>query len=144
MRITMTQDQTVRIKTNNVKKKINTKKRIVIISDTHITPSKIEFNQKAFDLGVEKINKIKDVDLYIHLGDITQSGTLMDYEYALDSMEQFKPISDIPIFYIIGNHDALNVGYLLFEEFLGERHFEYEDDFLYVIGIDSTKPDTIS
>ncbi|MBA7687480.1 Acetylornithine/succinyldiaminopimelate aminotransferase [subsurface metagenome] len=29
---------------------------------------------------------------------------------------------------LIGNHDAMNVGYLLFEEMIGRRHYEYEDD----------------
>ena len=37
------------------------KKRIVIISDTHITSTGEAFNQKAFDLGVKKINDIKNV-----------------------------------------------------------------------------------
>ena len=32
-----------------------TKKRIVIISDTHITPTGDAFNQKAFDQGIKKI-----------------------------------------------------------------------------------------
>ncbi len=132
----MALDQTVKMKTNH-----NTKKRIVIISDTHMTPSGTEFNIKAFDKGIEKINKIKNVTLFLHLGDITQSGTLLDYEYAIEQMKKFNPISKAPIYYLIGNHDAKNVGYLLFEELIGERHFEFEDSNDYIIGIDSTKPD---
>ncbi len=119
----------------------NDKKRIVIISDTHITPTGAGFNSKAFNAGIEKINKIKNVSLFLHLGDITQNGTLLDYEYVLDKFKKFNPISKAPIFYSIGNHDAKNVGYLLFEEFIGERHFEYEDAHVYILGIDSTKPD---
>ena len=132
----MTQDQTVRIKTME-----DTKMRIVIISDTHITPSGTEFNIKAFNRGIEDIEKIKDVDLFLHLGDLTQSGTLLDYEYAVEQMKKFDPISNAPIKYLIGNHDAKNVGYLLFEELMGERHFEFEDANSYIVGIDSTKPD---
>ncbi len=128
-------------KTIQTQNKVNSNKRIVIISDTHITPTGTIFNLNAFNTGIEKINKIKNVDLFLHLGDITDTGTLLDYEYALDLYNKFKPISKAPFRYIIGNHDALNVGYLLFEEILGERHFEYEDESLYVIGIDSTKPD---
>ncbi|TFG05335.1 MAG: metallophosphoesterase [Promethearchaeota archaeon] len=123
------------------RKKVKSKKRIVIISDTHITPTGTNFNLHAFEKGMEKVNKIKDVDIFLHLGDITDTGTLLDYEYALDLYKQFKPVSKAPLYYLIGNHDALNVGYLLFEEILGERHFEYEDESLYIIGIDSTKPD---
>ena len=136
----MTIEQTIK-----KEKKMNGRKRIVIISDTHLSPSGSEFNPKAFNKGMEQINKIKDVDLYIHLGDITQSGTLIDYEYAIEQMEKLKPISNAPIYYLIGNHDAKNVGYLLFEELIGEgnRYFEYDDDSLFVLGLDSTKQDLI-
>ncbi|MFX1395537.1 MAG: metallophosphoesterase family protein [Promethearchaeota archaeon] len=127
--------------TVKVEKKLKKTKRIVIVSDTHITPTGTAFNEKIFNKGIERINAIKDVSLYLHLGDITQSGTLMDYEYAFEQSKKFKPSSNVPIEYLIGNHDALNVGYLLFEEIYGRRHFEYEDSELYVIGIDSTKPD---
>ena len=134
----MALDQTVKMK-----KDIDGKKRIVIISDTHITPTAPIFNQKAFDKGMEIISKIKDVDLYIHLGDITNTGTLLEYEFVIDQMEKLKPISNAPIYYVIGNHDAKNVGYLLFEELIGEgrRYFEFEDPDIYILGIDSTKPD---
>ena len=90
------------------------------------------------------INKIKNVSLYLHLGDVTHSGTLLDYEHVLIQMKKFNPTSNAPIKYIIGNHDALNVGYLLFEEILGDRHFKYEDDNLFILGVDSTKPDLAS
>ena len=122
-------------------KELDIRKRIVIVSDTHITPSGSQFNEKVFDIGIDKINKIKNVTLYLHLGDITQDGTLLDYDFAYKKSKQFQPQSNGVIEYIIGNHDALNVGYLLFEEIFGKRHFEYEDESLYIIGIDSTKPD---
>ncbi|GAG53294.1 unnamed protein product, partial [marine sediment metagenome] len=99
------------------------------------------FNLHAFNLGIERINKVKEVDLYLHLGDITHTGTLLEYEYAMEQFKKFKPISECPLMILIGNHDAMNVGYLLFEEMIGKRHYEYEDDDVYVIGIDSTKPD---
>ncbi|MBN1801878.1 MAG: metallophosphoesterase [Candidatus Lokiarchaeota archaeon] len=124
-----------------IDKKIEKSKRFVIVSDTHITPSGTEFNEKVFNKGIQRINAIKDVTLYLHLGDVTQSGTLLDYDFAYEQSQKFKPASVAPIEYLIGNHDALNVGYLLFEEIFGKRHFEYEDSQIYVIGIDSTKPD---
>ncbi len=122
----------------------NKRKRLVIFSDTHITPHNAVFNSDIFHVGIEKINKIKDVTCYLHLGDLTHSGTLLDYEHALQQMSKFKPASEAPLYYIIGNHDSENVGYLLFEEIIGERHFEYEDNDLYIVGIDSTKPDLAS
>ncbi|MFW9828306.1 MAG: metallophosphoesterase family protein [Candidatus Thorarchaeota archaeon] len=123
------------------KEKKSSKKRFVIISDTHISRAHGPFNLHAYNLGIEQINKIKDVDLYIHLGDITHTGTLLEYEFALEQFKKFKPRSECPLMRIIGNHDAMNVGYLLFEELIGKRHYEYEDEDVYVIGIDSTKPD---
>ena len=125
----------------NSKRKIESKKRFVIISDTHISRSGGSFNLHAYNLGVEQINKVKNVDLFLHLGDITQNGTLLEYEYAKEQLKKFQPISKYPLIYLIGNHDAMNVGYLLFEEMIGKRHIEYEDDDIFVIGVDSTKPD---
>ncbi len=132
---------TERIVKLNSRNRENYKKRIVIISDTHISRSMGAFNLHAFNLGIEQINKIKDVSLFLHLGDITHLGTLLEYEYALEQFKKFNPISKCPLMILIGNHDALNVGYLLFEEMIGRRHYEYEDDNIYVTGIDSTKPD---
>ncbi|MBY8985685.1 MAG: metallophosphoesterase, partial [Candidatus Lokiarchaeota archaeon] len=59
------------------KRKVETRKRFVIISDTHISRSGGAFNLHTYNLGIEQINKIKDVDLFLHLGDITQNGTLL-------------------------------------------------------------------
>lgn len=134
----MTSEKSVKLK---FEQKNPSKKRFVIISDTHISRSRGPFNLHVYNMGIEQVNNIKDVDLYLHLGDITQNGTLLEYEYAMEQFKKFKPISECQLMSIIGNHDAMNVGYLLFEEMIGKRHYEYEDDDVYVIGIDSTKPD---
>ena len=125
----------------NLDKEVERKKRLVIISDTHISRSSGPFNLHTFNLGIEQINKIEDVNLYLHLGDITQNGTLLEYEFTLEQFKKFDPASKCPLIYLIGNHDALNVGDRLFEEMIGRRDIEYEDDELFIIGIDSTKPD---
>jgi 3',5'-cyclic AMP phosphodiesterase CpdA len=125
----------------NSQEKFKSKKRLVIISDTHITRVGGSFNLHAFNVGMEKVNKIKNASLYLNLGDITQMGTLLDYEYSLEQFKKFNPVNKSPIMVLIGNHDAMNVGYLLFEEMIGRRHYAYEDDDIYILGIDSTKPD---
>lgn len=125
----------------NSQANLKSKKRLVIISDTHITHAAGAFNLHAFNVGINKINKIKKPSLYLNLGDITHLGTLLDYEYALEQFKKFNPVSKSPIMVLIGNHDAMNVGYLLFEEMIGRRHYAYEDDDMYILGIDSTKPD---
>jgi 3',5'-cyclic AMP phosphodiesterase CpdA len=134
----MISEKSVKLETERKK---SSKRRIVIVSDTHITRARGPFNLHAYNVGIQKINKIKDVDLYLHLGDITHTGTLLEYEYALEQFKKFKPVSKCPLMILIGNHDAMNVGYLLFEEMIGRRHYEFEDEDLYIIGIDSTKPD---
>ena len=134
----MITEKSLKIDTKN---KLKSKKRLVIISDTHITHAAGAFNLHAFNVGIQKINKIKNASIYLNLGDITHLGTLLDYEYALEQFKKFDPISKRPIMVLIGNHDALNVGYLLFEEMIGRRHYAYEDDEMYILGIDSTKPD---
>ncbi|MFX0075191.1 MAG: metallophosphoesterase family protein [Candidatus Hermodarchaeota archaeon] len=121
--------------------KLKSKRRLVIISDTHITHAAGAFNLHAYNVGMEKVNKIKNASIYLDLGDITHLGTLLDYEYALDQHKKLKLNSNTPIIRLIGNHDALNVGYLLFEEMIGDRHDVYEDDEIFIFGIDSTKPD---
>lgn len=111
--------------------------RIVVISDTHITREGI-FNAEIYQKGLDEIRRIKNVDYLLHLGDLTQDGTYLNYEYAFDLIEPLKTDN----FYIIpGNHDARNVGYLLFEDFFQERTFQIEEKDLFVLGIDSSIPD---
>ncbi len=112
-------------------------KRIILISDSHISNSPI-FNLEIYNKGIEEINKIKKVDYIIHLGDLTHGGTYLDYQYAL---ELLKPINKDIFFCIPGNHDAKNVGYLLFEEFFDSRTFKIDEKDLLIIGIDSSIPD---
>lgn len=114
-------------------------KRLLLISDTHIT-NDIDpyYNSQMFRKGMEEIKKIKNVDYFIHLGDLTQEGTYLQYELALDLIQSINKEN----FYIIpGNHDARNEGYLLFEDFFGSRTFEIEDEIFYMLGIDSSLPD---
>ena len=107
-------------------------KRIVLISDTHIsTDNNPSFNSVMLGKGIEEIKKYQDVDYIFHLGDLTHDGTYLEYQHALDLIRRL----DNDNFYIIpGNHDARNVGYELFEEFFGSRRFEIEDEDLYLIG----------
>jgi putative phosphoesterase len=114
------------------------KKRIILISDTHITRGG-SFNPAIFEQTLKAISEIKNVDYIIHLGDLTHNGTYLDYEYATKCL---KPLLENNKFYIIpGNHDAKNVGYLLFEEIFGSRTFEIDEEDIYILGLDSSIPD---
>lgn len=118
---------------------ISFSKRIVLISDTHISSNQASaFNDMMFRKGIEEISQIKDLDYIIHLGDLTHEGTYLDYQVAKDLIHRFTNEN----FYIIpGNHDARNVGYLLFEELFQSRTFEIEDPYFYALGVDSSIPD---
>jgi putative phosphoesterase len=105
------------------------------LSDTHIRKSE-NFNLNIFNKAIEQINKLNP-DYILHLGDITEEGTKEDYELAKKLLSKIKK----PIIYIIGNHDARNVGYELFSEYFGPIKPVFFDDQVLITGFDSTIPD---
>jgi len=109
--------------------------KILQFSDTHIRQSQ-NFNKNAFLKAVEHINN-QEVDYIIHLGDVTDEGTIEDYELAKKLLSKIKK----EVIYIIGNHDARNVGYELFEEYFGPITRVFHDDQVMIAGFDSTIPD---
>jgi len=109
--------------------------KIAHISDTHITHEPA-FKSYAYDLIVNEINR-GDFDLVIHTGDVTNQGLKEEYEHASYLIRKIeKPLIVLP-----GNHDARNVGYELFEKYIGPLYGVYERDNLVIIWIDSTIPD---
>ena len=109
--------------------------RIAHISDTHITGGEA-YKSYAYDLIVNEVNR-GNFDFVIHTGDITNQGLREEYERASYELKKIqKPLVVLP-----GNHDVRNVGYELFEEFIGPRNgvFEFKDG--VVIWVDSTIPD---
>ncbi len=109
--------------------------RIAHISDTHITGGEA-YKSYAYDLIVNEVNR-GNFDFVIHTGDITNQGLREEYERASYELKKIqKPLVVLP-----GNHDVRNVGYELFEEFIGPRNgvFEFRNGVL--IWVDSTIPD---
>jgi Icc protein len=51
-------------------------------------------------------------------------------------------LKDSTLFIVPGNHDARNDGYNLFEEFFGNRFPAYENESVFIQGMDSSSPDT--
>jgi 3',5'-cyclic AMP phosphodiesterase CpdA len=109
--------------------------RIAHISDTHIT-GESAYKGYAYDLIVNEINR-GNFDFVIHTGDVTNQGLREEYERASYELRKIqKPLVVIP-----GNHDVRNVGYELFEEFIGPRNGVFEFKEGVVIWVDSTIPD---
>ena len=108
---------------------------ILQFSDTHIRESST-FNMEAFLKAAEQINQL-NVDYIIHTGDVTEEGTKEDYELAQKLLSKIRK----KVVYIIGNHDSRNVGYELFEEYIGPVRTLLTDDRVLIAGFDSTIPD---
>lgn len=88
--------------------------------------------------GIETVNAT-DADYYIACGDITDKGTLADYEVAKEYLDKIEK----PVLYVPGNRDAKNVGDLLWEEFFGSRSVTKidRDKKVVILGLDSSEPD---
>ena len=108
---------------------------ITQFSDLHITSGK-EFSRDVFMKGIGMIRNIHS-DLAICTGDITNTGLRDDYEMASKLLKDVKPW----IHFVIGNHDARNVGNILFEEFFGESAYSYEGEKFKLLVYDSNIPD---
>ncbi len=111
---------------------------IAHISDSHIGDN--DFNEKSFLNVVDEINDLKP-DMILLTGDITNKGYYNQFEKATEYLAMFND----PLFAIPGNHDARNLGYQTFEEFIGERSWKLtKDNNFVVIGLDSSSPDVDS
>lgn len=82
--------------------------RIALVADNHSY-------YKDFEIGMDQIRKRKDIDLIVHLGDMTDSGLLREFEIFTDIIKQ----GDKPFLSIIGNHDCLAYGFDIYRKIFG-------------------------
>ena len=139
----MSQKEIVRFQLDKKELKVPKKTRIILISDSHVSTHNEIFNEQMFLKGIQEINKIKNIDHVIHLGDLTHDGTMSDYLRYLTLMEKLRPGLRDKLHTIPGNHDSKNVGYRLYEEMVSEeRNFLIElSNEAVIFGVDSTEPD---
>ena len=97
---------------------------IAHISDLHI--SNASFDEEILLKAINEINHLQP-DMIILTGDITDKGYYKQFKQATRYLEMFEA----PLFAIPGNHDARNLGYMTFEELIGERSWKLSvgDDF---------------
>ena len=90
------------------------KLRIALISDTHLwhTDAKAE---------MDDINRRGDIDFVIHLGDLTDTGTTKEFEWARSILNRLH----MPYVVLIGNHDFLGTGNQTFSQMFGELNFSF-------------------
>ena len=85
-----------------------------IIADTHIEYSILEE-------AIKQINNDKDILFVIHLGDMTDGGLYKEFHWTNDKMSKLK----IPYVMIIGNHDYLSNGNLIYKQMYGASSFTF-------------------
>lgn len=111
--------------------------RLAHISDLHINSGN-EFKEDIFEMGKSAVDSLDPKADFIFIsGDLTFEGTLPEYEYAKEKIQEFEgPVIQIP-----GNHDARHIGYQLFSEFFGELEFYKKIENIGILALDSTQPD---
>ncbi|MHA2251254.1 MAG: metallophosphoesterase family protein [Candidatus Kariarchaeaceae archaeon] len=88
--------------------------KIIQLSKTQFSQN--QFNSEMYDRGVRIINNMQ-VDLIVHLGDITNASQIDEYHTAALKLTQ---LLNIPKIIVPGPHDMHSLGWELYEEFIGE------------------------
>lgn len=88
--------------------------RVAFISDTHgwYTP---------LEAAINDINGRNNVDFVIHCGDLTDSGTTLEYQQARKYLSRLRK----PYLALIGNHDFLGTGAEGFKWMFGKIDFSF-------------------
>ncbi len=109
--------------------------KIVHISDVHFTSR--HFSRELWENTV-RTTKEFDPDLVVVSGDLTDDGYPHEYKAVVDRLED---LSNFRMLIVPGNHDSRNYGYKIFEKIFQTRYPFFEEDFIRVVGIDSSEPD---
>lgn len=112
------------------------KMNIAHVSDFHASGS--WFDEEAFEKGIQLVNE-RNVDAVIFTGDLTDHGTLLEYEKTLPLLKRFNA----PVYCVMGNHDAMREGWRIFKDRLldGQRYYFADLGEFMFVGLDSAEPD---
>lgn len=88
--------------------------RIAFISDTHLWMS------DARD-EVADINRRVDIDFVVHCGDLTDTGTALEFEWSRDVLSGLH----FPYVALVGNHDFLGTGNQAYCVMYGPMDFSF-------------------
>jgi 3',5'-cyclic AMP phosphodiesterase CpdA len=108
---------------------------IAQLSDLHCGSP--HFVPTLLDRAILEVNELAP-DVVIVSGDLTGDGLRAEFQQAADYLAR---IACERLIVIPGNHDSRNVGYVHFEELMGERSATLHHDGISIVAVDSTEPD---
>lgn len=100
----------------------------LVITDTHYYQNNPEYLK-----NISNDIKFKDISFLIICGDIVQSGLKKQYSYLREDMTNLS----IPIYFVIGNHDLYNDGYIVYREEIGRTIYDFKIGDNHFIFIDT-------
>jgi 3',5'-cyclic AMP phosphodiesterase CpdA len=86
---------------------------------------------------IAEVNELEP-DVLVASGDFTNEGFRQEYKMAVAYLDRLRCPRKI---YVPGNHDSRNVGYMHFEELLGNRFSVMKLDGCTILSADSSEPD---
>lgn len=89
----------------------------LVISDLHY----YDGDEKYFE-DISADNKYNDVSFIVVCGDVAQSGLKHQYDYLTEDLKNVN----VPVYYVIGNHDLYNNGYEEWRNILGRTVYEFK------------------
>ena len=115
---------------------------IAQISDVHV--GGVRYKQELLHAAIREINEAGP-DIVVVAGDLTDDGYPDQYPQAKLELEALACDN---VVLVPGNHDARNVGYVLFEDTFGSRdtRLRLESAGLQVqlVGVDTSKPEMLA
>jgi len=112
---------------------------IAQLSDVHVGGAR--YSRELLETAIAEINAAEP-DIVVVAGDLTDDGYSDQYPLAKQELEA---IACEHVILVPGNHDARNVGYVLFEDTFGARdqrvRLECAGHDVALVAVDSSKPD---
>lgn len=107
---------------------------LVHLSDIHVGEG--GFARKKAELCIKEVNDLSP-DLVVTTGDLTERGLREEFEGAAELVKNI----DSKTIYLMGNHDARNVGFMHFERLFGDLNIEFKAKDIRLLAVDSSEPD---
>ena len=88
--------------------------KVGIVADSHTTPQTLSDE-------IDRLNNRGDIDLVFILGDMSDSGLEMEYDWTCKALQKIKA----PFFTAIGNHDAIANGKDIYLKYFGAYNYSF-------------------